>query len=86
VRYVVEGAQLGSRVIHSHLHEAFGGRLSEFGTFWTPGSILQCSWPHLLKILGRIESRESLAAAAGAARMTFRHMVTNLALSEMKSL
>jgi len=85
VRYVVEGAQLGSRVIYGHLHEAFGGRLSEFGTFWTPGSILQCSWPHLLKILGRMESRESLAAAARAARMTFRHMAANLAVSEMKS-
>jgi heme oxygenase len=86
VRYVVEGAQLGSRVIYGHLHEAFGGRLSEFGTFWTPGSILQCSWPHLLKILGRMESRESLAAAARAARMTFRHMAANLAVLEMRSL
>jgi heme oxygenase len=85
VRYVVEGAQLGSRVIYGHLHEAFGRRLSEFGTFWTPGSTLQCSWPHLVKILARMESRESLAAAARAARMTFRHMAANLAVPEMKS-
>jgi heme oxygenase len=85
VRYVVEGAQLGSRVIYGHLREAFGERLNEFGTFWTPGSIPQCSWPHLLRILGRMESRESLAAAARAARMTFRHMAANLAVLEMKS-
>jgi heme oxygenase len=85
VRYVVEGAQLGSLVIYGHLREAFGRRLSEFGTFWTPGSILPCSWPHLLKILARMESRESLAAAARAARITFRHMAANLAVLEMKS-
>jgi heme oxygenase len=84
VRYVVEGAQLGSRVIYSHLQEAFG-EFNEFGTFWTPGSIFPCSWPHLLKILGQMESRESLAAAARAARMTFRHMSANLVVLEMKS-
>jgi hypothetical protein len=59
--------------------------LSEFGTFWTPGSTLQCSWPQLVKILARMESRESLAAAARAARMTFRHMAANLGVPEMKS-
>lgn len=48
-----------------------------------PVSIIQYGWPHLLKILGRIEFRESLAAAA---RMTFRPTATNLALLEMESL
>ena len=86
MRYVVEGAQLGSRVIYGHLHKAFGERLSEFGTFWTPDPTLQSIWPHLLKILGRLESRDSLAAAARAARMTFRHMAANLAAEEIKSL
>jgi heme oxygenase len=86
VRYVVEGAQLGSRVIYGHLHKAFGGELSEFGTFWTPGSIMQGSWPQLLKILGRMESRDSLAAAARAARTTFRLMAAHLAVLEMRSL
>jgi len=85
VRYVVEGAQLGSRVIYGHLREASGERLNEFGTFWTSGSIPQCSWPHLPRILGRMESRQSLAAAARAAHMTFRHMAANLAVLEMQS-
>jgi heme oxygenase len=86
MRYVVEGAQLGSRVIYGHLHKSFGERLSEFGTFWTPDLTLQSVWPHLLKILGGMESRHALAAAARAARMTFRHMAANLAVKEVKSL
>jgi heme oxygenase len=86
MRYVVEGAQLGSRVIYGHLYAAFGVRLSEFGSFWMPGSALQGSWPLLLKNLARIESRPSLAAAAHSARLTFRYMGHYLAGSEKEGL
>ena len=82
MRYVTEGAQLGSRMIYQHLHAAFGERLAEFGSFWTPGWIPQGGWPGVLTGLGRLESRDSLAAAARAARMTFRHMALHLAAGD----
>jgi heme oxygenase len=74
MRYVVEGAQLGSRLIYGHLYGVFGHKLSGFGSFWMPGSVLQGSWPCVLKSLARMESRASLAVAARSARLTFRHM------------
>jgi heme oxygenase len=75
MRYVVEGAQLGSQVIYRHLHAAFGSELHRFGSFWMPGSIIEGSWPSVLKSLTQVvQSRESLATATRAARMTFRHM------------
>jgi len=86
MRYVVEGAQLGNRLIYNHLRATFGDQLREFGSFWMPGSVLQSSWPSLLKSLARMESRESLAAAARTARATFRHMEQYLAVAEKKEL
>lgn len=85
MRYVVEGAQLGGRVIYGHLHRAFGDELSGFGSFWMPGSVLQGSWPCVLKSLARMESRASLAAAAHAARLTFEHMDGYLAGNEKEA-
>ena len=85
MRYVVEGAQLGSRIIHGHLHAAFGVNLREFGSFWTPGSALQASWPELLKSLAKMESRKSLAAAVHAARLTFRHMERHLVVHKTET-
>jgi heme oxygenase len=79
MRYVVEGAQLGSRIVHNHLYTAFGDQLREFGSFWTPGSALQSSWPGVLKGLDRVDSRQSLADAVRSARLTFRHMELYLA-------
>ena len=82
VRYVVEGAQLGGRLIYNHLYGVFGDKLSGFGSFWMPGSVLQGSWPCVLKSLARMESRASIAAAARAARLTFQHMAAYLDGSE----
>jgi heme oxygenase len=82
MRYVVEGAQLGSRVIQRSLREAFGPGLGEFGSFWTPDVAWQQCWPAVLGELARLETRETLAAAARAARLTFRHMELCLAVRE----
>ena len=78
MRYVVEGAQLGNRIIHKHLRVAFGSRIEEFGSFWMPDSAFQCNWRDVLNGIARLQSRDSLAAAARAARMTFRHMELSL--------
>ncbi|MDQ2948289.1 MAG: hypothetical protein M3Y27_20520 [Acidobacteriota bacterium] len=80
MRYVVEGAQRGSRIIYRHLSAAFGDQLQTIGSFWIPGSDLQSSWSDVLKSLARVNSRESLAGAGRAARLTFHHM--NLYLAE----
>jgi heme oxygenase (biliverdin-IX-beta and delta-forming) len=78
IRYVVEGAQLGGRVIHGILYETFGDRLLEIGSFWTPDPAQQGTWQAQLKCLSRLDSRDSLAAAARAARSTFRRMAADL--------
>ncbi len=85
MRYVVEGAQLGSRFIYGHLYRNFGDKLSVFGSFWIPGSDLQGSWPMVVKSLARMDSRASLAASARAARVTFRHMERFLAGNEKET-
>ena len=85
MRYVVEGAQLGSRFIHRHLHAAFGDDLRDFGSFWMPGSVLQGSWPEVLKSLAQMESRASLATAVHAARRTFQHMEHQLAAHQRET-
>lgn len=81
MRYVVEGAQLGSRFIYGHLHTAFGDGIHEFGTFWTPGSFPQGDWQCLVQCLGRIDSRQGLVDAVRAARLTFRYMQLCLCIS-----
>jgi len=80
MRYVVEGAQLGGRVIHGILYKTFGDRLLEIGSFWTPDPAQEASWPALLNSLPRLDSRDSLAAAARAARLTFRRMAAELTI------
>jgi heme oxygenase len=74
MRYVVEGAQLGSRVIYGHLRMTFGEKLDGFGSFWAPDPARESSWPGVLRSLAQVKSRNSLAAAALTARVTFRHM------------
>ncbi len=85
MRYVVEGAQLGGRLIYRHLDLAFGTELNEFGSFWKPGAIPQSSWPDLLRSLSLIATRNALADAAWAARTTFRHMELHLAVAGPES-
>jgi heme oxygenase len=81
MRYVVEGAQLGGRIIYSRLYLAFGAELNRFGSFWIPGAIPQSSWPDLLRSLALLVTRESLADAARASRATFRQMEMHLAVA-----
>jgi heme oxygenase len=83
MRYVVEGAQLGSRLIYRHLQEVFGDRLQAYGSFWAADLTFLAAWPGVLAALSGLESRQSLAAAARAARFTFRHMERHLALQEI---
>lgn len=74
VRYVVEGAQIGSRFIYHHLRSRFGDDLREFGTFWMSASDAPGCWTGVLQSLADLDSRESVAVAARAARTVFRHM------------
>jgi heme oxygenase len=78
MRYVVEGAQLGSRVIHSALSKIFGDTFEAAGSFWSPEAPWQGSWPFVANGLLQLESRPSLASAARAARQSFRHFVAQL--------
>jgi heme oxygenase len=86
MRYVVEGAQLGSRIIYGQLRAAFGDGMYEFGTFWIPASFPQNSWPSLLQCLARLESRDGLAAAVRSARLTFRHMELFLCVNDSEAM
>jgi heme oxygenase len=78
MRYVVEGAQFGSRMIHRALYKTFGGTFEAAGSFWSPDAPWQGSWPSVASGLSQLESRQSLASAARAARQSFRHFVEQL--------
>ena len=74
IRYVVEGAQLGGRLIYGQLCGSFGEGMERFGTFWMPEWYPPGNWTALLQSLTRVTSRDGLAACVRAARLTFRHM------------
>ena len=86
MRYVVEGAQLGSRFIYKHLRSAFGDEIHRFGTFWTPGCFAEGTWPSLLQCLDRVDSRKALADAVRAARLTFWYMQRCLCVSTTEAI
>ncbi|MEO8660393.1 MAG: biliverdin-producing heme oxygenase [Bryobacteraceae bacterium] len=78
MRYVVEGAQLGSRLIYRHLLGVFGEDIGRIGSFWILSSTPKNTWPDLMRELERVGSRDSLASAVQSARRTFRHMAQYL--------
>jgi heme oxygenase len=55
MRHVVEGEQIGSRLVYRHLQETFGEEPVVFGSFWVPDSLVQSSWPGVLTALSRLE-------------------------------
>ncbi len=86
MRYVIEGAQLGSRVIERNLSQsALAPQLANARQFWSSGRAWQRAWPALLNELSTLHDRTELAQSVRAARSTFRHFIASLALVAAKS-
>lgn len=81
IRYVVEGAQLGNRVICRYLEKIFSDELDRIGSFWRGGPDIQKSWPLLLGCIEKLGGRGDQADAAHAARRSFLHMKVYLTQS-----
>jgi heme oxygenase len=75
IRYVVEGAQQGSRFIRRALSQSLGEQLSRIGSFWASEVPWQDHWPACLAQLMQLSDPTALVAATRAARHTFRHFI-----------
>lgn len=81
MRYVIEGAQLGSRVIERNLSQsAIASQLTSARQFWSSGRAWQSAWPVLLNQLATLHDRTELAQSVRVARSTFRHFIASLAI------
>ena len=78
MRYVIEGAQQGSRFIRRALAQSLGEQLSRVGKFWAPEVPWHAHWPANLAQLTELSDSTALVAAARAARRTFRHFIACL--------
>lgn len=79
MRYVIEGAQLGSRVIERNLSQSdIASLLTNARQFWSSGLAWQRGWPLLLNQLSTLQNRTELAQSVRAARSTFQHFIASL--------
>lgn len=83
MRYVLEGAQLGSQVIDRNLaRSALGPQLVNAKSFWSRRMASPDCWPILLAQLATLQTRDELTQAARAARGTFHHFLNCLSVVE----
>lgn len=78
MRYVIEGAQFGNRVIGRNLQAAFGTAADDICTAWQPCARTDDGWASVMAALSALETRRDVAAALRGARLTFRYFVANL--------
>ena len=78
MRYVVEGAQFGNRVIGRNLQAAFGAGAQDICSAWMTGAEANAVWPGLMAALAALDSRRDVAAALRGARRMFGYFVARL--------
>ena len=78
MRYVVEGAQFGNRVIGRNLQAAFGPAAVEICSAWLPGADAGNGWPDVMAALSTLDSRRDVAAALHGARRMFDYFSVQL--------
>ena len=78
MRYVVEGAQFGNRVIGRNLQAAFGPAAVEICSAWLPGADAGNAWPDVMAALSALDSRRDVAAALRGARRMFDYFSVQL--------
>ena len=78
MRYVVEGAQFGNRVIGRNLQAAFGPAAVEIYSAWLPAADAGNGWPDVMAALSALDSRRDVAAALRGARRMFDYFSVQL--------
>ena len=78
MRYVVEGAQFGNRVIGRNLQAAFGPAALEICSAWLPGADAGTGWRDVMAALSALDSRRDVAAALCGARRMFDYFAAQL--------
>ncbi len=83
MRYVIEGSNLGAKVIASNLSRAkISSQINHANRFWSGTNPWHNCWPIMLKQLAALQSRSETAQAARAARRTFRHFTNCLLVKQ----
>lgn len=83
MRYVVEGAQLGGRLIERNLAQSdIAPTLMHAKQFWSSPITSKNCWPTLLSLLDKLHERNDLADAISTARRTFHHFVKCLSIQQ----
>ncbi|RFC39655.1 MAG: Heme oxygenase [Candidatus Nitrotoga sp. CP45] len=79
MRYVIEGANLGAKVIAINLSRSgISTQIMLANSFWSNTNPWQNCWPIMVRMLAVLQSRAEIAQSAWAARLTFRHFINCL--------
>lgn len=76
MRYVVEGSNLGSRVIYRALQNSMIARpIGVDKCYWSHAQTWQDSWPILLRLLANLRTQDEWDEAADSACLVFEHFI-----------
>lgn len=83
MRYVIEGSNLGAKVIASNLSRSnIATDITLAHSFWSNTNPWHNCWPIMVRLLAVLQSRDEIAQSAWAARRTFRHFIDCLLLQK----
>lgn len=76
MRYVIEGSNLGARVIyHALQNSAIAQPIGVDKCYWSLAQSWQTSWPALLRQLADLRTHAEWDEAAISARLVFEHFI-----------
>jgi len=79
MRYVIEGSNLGAKVIASNLSRSnIATHITLADCFWSNTNPWHNCWPIMVRLLAVLQSRAEIAQSAWAARRTFHHFINCL--------
>lgn len=79
MRYVIEGSNLGAKVIASNLSRSnIATHINLANCFWSNTNPWHNCWPIMVRLLAVLQSRDEIAQSAWAARRTFHHFISCL--------
>lgn len=79
MRYVIEGSNLGARVIYRSLqNSAIAQSIGVDKCYWSLAQTWQSSWPALLRQLAELRTHEEWDEAANSAYLVFEHFIHSL--------
>jgi heme oxygenase len=76
MRYVIEGSNLGARVIYRALqHSAIAQTIAVDQCYWSHAQAWQLAWPALMRQLSDLHTAQEYEEAADSACLVFEHFI-----------